>query len=130
MITYTWKVANYFPYKNPVDGLPMVIQKVGWTVTGERDGETATRMGVTELPAADPETFIDYDTVTDPMALEWVRTQLASETGLSDSNGDIPDKLTYWLRDIENELDTRPPETVTLPPKSPAVEPDVPSDPA
>jgi hypothetical protein len=118
MITYAWKVTNYFPYKNPVEGLHKVIHSVGWIVTGERDGVTVERMGVTELPPVDPESFVPYEDVTDPMALEWVRAQLDAETGLSDINGDVPSKLTYWLRSIEVELDSQQPAVEVLPPKS------------
>ena len=115
MTTYTWKIANYFRAPNPIDGLEGVITKIGWTVDGERDGEVARRMGVTELDPADPESFLIWDDVTDAQALEWVRDRLAVEPGfLADQS-----LLDYWLSQIENELDTRKPPEVISGPKTP-----------
>jgi len=112
MTTFTWKLENYFRSPNPIDGLEDVITKVGWTVIGDRDGETAGRMGVTELDQANAVTFTPWEDVTDAQALGWVQDRLAVEPGFLAEQS----LLDYWLSQIDHELDTRaPPEVISGP---------------
>lgn len=117
MTTFSWSVENYAVFPS-VDNLTNVIARVGWRVAAERDGHVRYRMGVTELPAANASTFIVWDDVTDAVALAWVQAELASQPGLITIEGDQSNYLTYLLSNLETELDTIPPPTVTLPPRS------------
>lgn len=117
MTTYLWSVENYAVFPS-LDDLTNVVSRVGWRVVAEREGASVTRMGVTELPAANATTFIVWDDVTDDLALDWVRAELSANSGLTDINGDPIDGVTAIETSLEAQLDALPPVTVTLPPRS------------
>lgn len=71
MINYTWLVTN-LELKKQEDLLQNVVITVNWTLTAS-DGEYRSReFGATKLPAADPNSFIDFPNLTNNTLINWI----------------------------------------------------------
>jgi hypothetical protein len=74
------KTYTIFPFRCRVnqDGLTNVIENIMWRVTQptDFDGTTydLTVQGITTLPAPNPNTFIETESLTKAQVIEWIET--------------------------------------------------------
>lgn len=64
-----------------VDGLPNVVIRVEWTLSGTDSGQTFELPGNSAVGPIDPNAFTPFDQLTQPQMVEWVNSVEDTPTG-------------------------------------------------
>jgi hypothetical protein len=74
MITYNWTISAV-ECKVKENNLEKVIQTIHWRYNGtNEDGVSHEMYGAEVLPEPDPNSFLDFNNVTESVAIEWLES--------------------------------------------------------
>ena len=78
MITYNWTFPQ-FVIEPDVSGMTNVVTAMFWMCTGvDTDtGHTALESGRVQLTSPNPEQFVPFEEITEPMALGWLSAYIS-----------------------------------------------------
>jgi hypothetical protein len=78
--TYYWEIAN-LEVKPSANGLQNIVKKIHWVyVVRNENGAAEHTFGVVDVPDPNPESFIQYEQISEEMVISWLKTQLDEES--------------------------------------------------
>jgi hypothetical protein len=106
MITYTYniKIANIIPY-NIESQQRDIIQSISWTLTGTKDGKSATQGGAMDFEVENGVTgsFIEITSLSSSDLQSWVETRVGTT------------RLNEMKSEIEASIDAQPDDFNIIP---------------
>ena len=74
-INFKWSIVSMETFSD-VNGLSSVVRDVQWKVTAVKDGIKKEVSAFVRLPPPSNPSFIDYDNLTEPQLIEWVKAHI------------------------------------------------------
>ena len=94
MINYTWLISN-LELKKQESLLKNVVITINWTLTASEGEYISREFGATKLPAADPNSFIDFHNLTNNTLVNWI---------VENENVDsLKQKLAHKIAEMQSE---------------------------
>jgi len=105
-LTFEWKLTGLTKSTPSQLGLENVIIGTRWQVTGtDEDGNTGTFSGATplSLDSIDPDNFVPYENLTEPLILEWIES-IVGENSPTGYWGHILERIEEQIAQVRDQI--------------------------
>lgn len=74
-VTITWNIVQFDVIPSQ-GGLTEVVKSIHWSAVGTDGQYNGSNFGIVSLAPAESGSFVPYDQITEPEAIDWVKTAL------------------------------------------------------